>query len=460
MSTYVKHFEVLGVHGRFDIQQEFREGVNILYGKNGTGKTTVLHILANVLNGAYHRFVFLTFHSIAVKLSNGQTIKVKQQRKSNNTVVTIQIGNKKAISISRQEVIDNERKRRRLREEGPLREVEKYEQTFSEFKALLPAAYFPAFRTMMEAWAAQHVRRHLPAVRGYRVSGVRNILMTDFARDLFGRFVPDLNYASTIEIEIDLTNNLEQALLNMGRKDRELLSQAFLGILPALSPEPKKVEANGINPHDMLERIRSLLETLEESPFEMEPSSTTGIYPRLRDLVQSLQLEKEAENVAVRVLNLYKTLLESRIDEQQRAFEKIQNYLDSVNEFLEGKKLAIIRPDPRFRGPLVGVIFEDGANDRLKVLSSGERQLVTLIYAATQMSKQEVVLIDEPEISLHVDWQRSLLKRMSGQLAKRQIIACTHSPVIATDYEDFMQELTLTPTHHLEQQKMLFDEED
>ncbi len=52
------------------------------------------------------------------------------------------------------------------------------------------------------------------------------------------------------------------------------------------------------------------------------------------------------------------------------------------------------------------------------------------------MSKQQIVLIDEPEISLHVDWQRKLLQKMSEQLGNRQIIVCTHSPVIGGDYED------------------------
>ena len=37
---------------------------------------------------------------------------------------------------------------------------------------------------------------------------------------------------------------------------------------------------------------------------------------------------------------------------------------------------------------------------------------------------------------MHVDWQRHLLKEMSEQLGDRQVIVCTHSPVIGADYED------------------------
>ena len=56
------------------------------------------------------------------------------------------------------------------------------------------------------------------------------------------------------------------------------------------------------------------------------------------------------------------------------------------------------------------------------------------------------VLIDEPEISLHVDWQRRLLRRMAEQIGGRQIIVCTHSPTIGADYEERQTELVLKPT--------------
>lgn len=55
MSIYIKSIEATGIHGRFDIRQEFQEGINIIFGVNGAGKTTLLHILANSLNGEFER---------------------------------------------------------------------------------------------------------------------------------------------------------------------------------------------------------------------------------------------------------------------------------------------------------------------------------------------------------------------------------------------------------------------
>lgn len=74
-------------------------------------------------------------------------------------------------------------------------------------------------------------------------------------------------------------------------------------------------------------------------------------------------------------------------------------------------------------------------------MSSGERQLLTMLYAVNRMSKNSVVLIDEPEISLHIDWQENLLIKMMEQLGSRQIIVCTHSPAIASDFTDYMTEV-------------------
>ena len=71
---YVASIDILGLHGRYDFGIKFSRDVNILYGRNGTGKTTVLHVLANLLNGSLDRFAFLRFHSIALKTRSGRNL--------------------------------------------------------------------------------------------------------------------------------------------------------------------------------------------------------------------------------------------------------------------------------------------------------------------------------------------------------------------------------------------------
>jgi len=443
MANFIKKVEIEGVHSRFDVVHTFNSGINILFGKNGTGKTTILHILANVLLGDFERFVYLDFKNIKLELSNKKTVQL--QKKGGR--IKVKINGEEHKNYIEEEVKKKDQKQKELINESATRQLPLfYEESRELNKTILPISYFPAFRTMLEAWASQRLRRDYRLVRRIpRDYAPRHIVVTNFARDLFGSFIPEINYASPIEIEYELSANIEQALIEMGRKDRELLSRAFIKILPALTQQHKSAQDD--KPQDILEDIRSLLETLQESPYELESTSSDSIYTELREMINSLKLDTKSQDVAVSILSVYKELLSSRSDAQKRAFASINNYLASVNQFFENKKIALIKPQiPHRRETLIGLEFEDGTRSPLQVLSSGERQIVTMLYASTQLSKQEVVLIDEPEISLHVDWQRSLLNKMAEHLGNRQIIACTHSPVIASDYTDLMKELVLKPT--------------
>ncbi len=66
-----------------------------------------------------------------------------------------------------------------------------------------------------------------------------------------------------------------------------------------------------------------------------------------------------------------------------------------------------------------------------KNLSSGEKQiLIILLTTLLQDRKEYILLMDEPEISLHIDWQRTLIKNVRQINPNCQIIIATHSPTI------------------------------
>ena len=68
-------------------------------------------------------------------------------------------------------------------------------------------------------------------------------------------------------------------------------------------------------------------------------------------------------------------------------------------------------------------------------LSSGEKQMLSfLCYNA--FNQGMAVFIDEPELSLHVDWQRRLLPTLLKQGEKNQFFLATHSPFIYSKYPD------------------------
>lgn len=68
-------------------------------------------------------------------------------------------------------------------------------------------------------------------------------------------------------------------------------------------------------------------------------------------------------------------------------------------------------------------------------LSAGEKQMLSFIcYNA--FHQNSVVFIDEPELSLHVDWQRQLYQILQSQNSGNQFIFATHSPFIYAKYPD------------------------
>ncbi len=69
------------------------------------------------------------------------------------------------------------------------------------------------------------------------------------------------------------------------------------------------------------------------------------------------------------------------------------------------------------------------------MLSSGEKQMLSfLCYNA--FNENTAIFIDEPELSLHVDWQRILLPTLLEQGTDNQFFIATHSPFIYAKYPD------------------------
>ena len=77
-------------------------------------------------------------------------------------------------------------------------------------------------------------------------------------------------------------------------------------------------------------------------------------------------------------------------------------------------------------------------------LSSGEKQmLVILLTALCEDMLPYVILMDEPEVSLHFDWQKRLIDMVMQLNPNAQIILTTHSPAVIMDgWEDAVTEVS------------------
>ena len=85
-------------------------------------------------------------------------------------------------------------------------------------------------------------------------------------------------------------------------------------------------------------------------------------------------------------------------------------------------------------------------NDKLTPyqLSSGEKQMIVILLTVLiQDNKPSILFMDEPEISLHLDWQRKLIQYIKELNPNVQIILATHSPgIILEGWRDKVTEMT------------------
>ena len=77
-------------------------------------------------------------------------------------------------------------------------------------------------------------------------------------------------------------------------------------------------------------------------------------------------------------------------------------------------------------------------------LSSGEKQMLAILLTVLIEDNQHYVLfMDEPEVSLHIDWQKNLIDMILDLNPNVQIILTTHSPaVIMNGWMDKVTEVT------------------
>lgn len=431
---HLKSVHLIGIHKRYDLDLEFNESLNVLHGQNGTGKSTLIHIIANVANCDFVRFAFLDFEKITVNYSNGQSVNIFQNEYDGEKIVTVKANNSDDLTFTKSEALDSTRKDRQdLFFEEFIHELPKKINDFVKINKLnqIDTSYFPAFRTMLEAWSSQRENRE----RQYGRREISISQATDFSRNLFGQFLPKINFPSPIDIENNLKDEIREAQMRIARYESSIFSDSFVKVFSALiEGDDSESDAN-----ELLTEISDLSRTTGNSKLgDFEEGSNA--YHKLRQLVGGKNKSKDLTNSAAGALAVYRDALKERKEQHQTAFKTIDKYFEVVNTFLDKKELSY-ELDRKKRMPKVGLKFPDNTWSRIQVMSSGERQLLTMLYAVNKMSGNSVVLIDEPEISLHIDWQEELLGKMMEQLGDRQIIVCTHSPSIAEDFDEYMKEV-------------------
>ena len=145
------------------------------------------------------------------------------------------------------------------------------------------------------------------------------------------------------------------------------------------------------------------------------------------------------DRVKLDVLDLYLSDSEAKLDSFEEILEKVDLLKEVVNKRFLRKRLVVDAE--------TGLSIRRDSDDQQidpAVLSSGEKHELVMFYDMIFSAKPgALVLIDEPEISLHVSWQRQFLDDISrvADLTSIRALIATHSPQIIGTHTDKTQEL-------------------
>lgn len=163
-------------------------------------------------------------------------------------------------------------------------------------------------------------------------------------------------------------------------------------------------------------------------PANVKKKGHSVLYENLMRVVVQNERQESFFNYRMRALNYP--------EQRDRVEKRIEMLFEEINSYFEqtGKTISIDRDsnylvfhDEEAQGPIT-----------LAMLSAGEKQLLLMLLTVFLMDeKPAVLLMDEPELSLHVEWQEKLIKSLRQLNKNCQLIVTTHSPsIFASGWED------------------------
>nr|VFK51031.1 MAG: Predicted ATP-binding protein involved in virulence [Candidatus Kentron sp. TC]VFK55704.1 MAG: Predicted ATP-binding protein involved in virulence [Candidatus Kentron sp. TC] len=419
----LKKIQIKGLFDRFDYDIELKEGgLTILTGPNGYGKTTILGTIHAIATNSQPFLSQLSFTEIAI-IHNGETIRL---RKDNDSPIP---------------KLDN----------GKTTDKNKRDITLEEF---LQSIQEEDFNLEKLSQFLQNLRP--PEEKKNNLSEI-----IDFARDtgkilgFIGKLTDDKNGMKKGFYKEKITDFVNCYFIREQRLVRSFVdkdtSESFRNTIEEYAKElfnnirailAKASEIGQNLDGSFPERLFNETGSITEEEFDKR-------YDAIREKQNSLSRYglstiKEERHPSFRAENARALLVYLNDTEKKLAvFDEILQRLDLFSSILNKRQFVSkeIEISPEF-----GFQFkiEDDSELPLAALSSGEQQEVVLLYELLfRVAPNTLVLIDEPEISLHVAWQMEFLDDLLKiiELQKITVLVATHSPDIIDKHEDLVVDL-------------------
>lgn len=456
----VAEIKVAGLFGRYKYraspisESDQREGgppLMLIYGGNGSGKTTILRMLYHLLSPAPnkgHRTALLKvpFDTFSVRLGTGDVVTAERLPGEGLGQMRITVRRRGKIKARATYPSDPNHQRQKLASlsfqelsrqlnlyetVNDLEEFQRgYERGYESATFSDPYTDYLAKLSPQPFMLADDRRIHADEPLNSAASGSKRVAHR-LARER------EVQAATGLVAELDaamlrVSEWLRQSILSGAAEGSQSADEIYRQVLSQIGHS----DATGDAP--TIESVRNRLGELDArtrkfNEFELVPK--IAVRPMLGMLNA---IPDSSTDIAARILEPYISGQLARLDSLQETESLVRTIVHHLNKYLVDKEVSLT-PRSGLR-----IKTSDGAILTSDMLSSGERQiLLLLLNSFLARPRTSLFLIDEPEISLNVRWQRSLVGSLLDVVkgSKVQFIMASHSVEIITQHKQYLARL-------------------
>ncbi len=426
----VKEIRVAKLFGRFDyvIPMNLKDRITIVHGPNGVGKTMLLRLVAGLFSANNQALRSVPYERLEVELQNGKKTSiltvsrargVRTQKGARDLVFTVADGLKPRKILLRaprpedlrlplgaidQIIPELEREGPEVWRHQKSGEFLSLEEVVDRFGEKLPVRWSDT----APGWLDK-VRHSVPVwfIQADRLQGAGRALRSRHSR------VPSTSAVMQYSRELGVT--IKQTLT-----DYAALSQSLDRTFPARMvnyQEPMRIE----NLQAGLREINDKRARLVSAGLLEEQGEETPVPVPTRN-----------DNTRLAVLSTYVQDTNKKLSVFDPLVAKVELFKRRINDRFLHKQVSIGQNGFRFT-------TSEGIDLDPLSLSSGEQHEVVLIYELLFKAVEDsLILLDEPEISLHVAWQEQFLPDLQTitELSRFDALIATHSTQIIGDRWD------------------------
>lgn len=432
------------LYGCYNYEVNFNSDVTFIYGANGCGKTTILNITEAIITGQLFKLFNYDFKNIELKYANSSNL---------DDVKTISIYSEKteiSVIFNGQnyliKIIDSEDNIRSMRS---TREISRFYLNrydfLTEIRKTFNYVYLPLNRSYISYDESEEIypyprfhNKYLADDDVYIGNDNRDGAMIKIESLIYQKYsranvsinrINDSFRNSMLKPQIELSNtyDFKNFLNEIKNYDIPKLKKTQTAYIKILKDFKLIDEAEEDNYNSFFKNFIK-----EFSHFVNNNSNNEG-FPL--DLFFKFQ----------EISRIQKTIEIAKKMEQKKAAvtKPMETFLSTMNNFIknseDGKEICINNDGQ--------VFFKTKYSQKqisIQHLSSGEKQLITffanLIFKVKDKSSG-IFVVDEPELSLHLSWQKIFIDKVLEINKDIQLIFATHAPEIIGRRRDKMYKL-------------------